>query len=656
MEEFSASDTQYQPQIDVNESSELNPDIHPNLDSTENTNSAKSSNVHLDIDNQPHVMGFTPRAPRKDVPLPTIEAIENFKPHNDCCVSNILWSIFVGWWVSLFYIVTGIFFFITVYGYRHGIFCFKMASYVIFPFGRYATANSQPSGPENWFTKALWILFFPIYGIGVLAGIAVSWELTYYIPMSKFLLRILKLSFEQPTKIDIVRLKNHNPQQGKFPVAMTHSSGAGIYFRFTIMGFEVPYINMCPFILLALVCGFVPTKNAIISDPIFGSCVAMIGAIPCAYFIGIAVDDLSHQLGIIIGAILNSTFLAIVELILYYFSLRKSDLADAVRSAITGAFLMNLLIIPGVGMFAAGLKWNEVVLNRKSQSISGTFMMLAVVAVLFPSIFYHIHSGSIISCDECHVGNLTSLINSTNITAITIPDKYNSAVDNVRCSLCHPRELSDIEADPIYKKYAEPLMWVMTALMPIIYSLGVFFSLKTHAHLFIYESKEESEPPPMNKWVDIIVLMASTVAFSIMAHVMTDKIPEAIERMNLSPRFVGLVFYTLIPNAAEYMNAIKFALHGNIGLSIEIGNQGATLTSMVELPILVLISYILHKTTHSVLFTLIFPVIDICAILIAVVLRNSILTEKSVNYLTGLSFLIIFLLISIVYYFELSDL
>lgn len=657
MEEFSATDPQYHPQVDLSEPLVNNNDPNENLQGHQSPpNQADTdSNVHLDTDTQPHVMGIIPRAPRTDVSLPAIEAMENFKPHANCCISNVLWSILIGSWISVFYFVTGILFMLTIYGYQHGIYCFKMASYVIFPFGRYATTCSQPKGPENFFTKLLWVLFFPLYGVGCLLGMAISWELTYYIPMSKFLYRVLKFSFEQPTKIDIVKLKNHNPQQGKFPTLMAHSSGAAIYFRFSLFGFEVPYLNMCPFIIIALVCGFIGHTDTLISDPIFGSVVAMVGAIPCAYLIGICVDDLSHQLSIIVGAILNSTFLAVVELILYYFSLRKSDLADAVRSAITGAFLMNLLIIPGVGMFAAGLKWNEIVLNKKSQSISGTFMMLAVVAVLFPSIFYHIHSGSTISCDQCSIANITnSLVNGT--MSYINGTKYLSNVDDISCSLCHSRELTDIEADPIYKKYAEPLMWVMTALLPIIYVIGVYFSLKTHPHLFIYESKEEGEPYSMNKWVAIVILMASTVAFSLMAHVMTDKIPEAIERMNLSPRFVGLVFYTVIPNAAEYMNAIKFAVNGNIGLSMEIGNQGATLTSMVELPILVLLSYILHKTTHSVLFTLIFPVIDICAVLIAVVLRNSILTEKSVNYLTGLSFLIIFLLISIVYYFEISDL
>jgi Ca2+:H+ antiporter len=146
--------------------------------------------------------------------------------------------------------------------------------------------------------------------------------------------------------------------------------------------------------------------------------------------------------------------------------------------------------------------------------------------------------------------------------------------------------------------------------------------------------------------------MASTVMFCLMANVMTGKIPFVIEELGLSQRFVGLVFYTLIPNAAEYMNAIKFALNGNIGLSMEIGNQGAILTAMLEMPALVLVSYIMHILSDTKMFTLIFPLIDIFCVIVAVFLRNSILTEKAVNYFTGIAFLIIFLLISVVYYFE----
>lgn len=638
------------------------------IEPSEIKNSNDLPDVHIDIDHEPHIMGFTPRAPRQEISLPTIEAMESFKSHKNICISNIIWSILIGWWVSLIYCITGIIFFITIYGYQHGIYCFKMASYIIYPFGKYATIDPTPRGPENAFTQILWILLFPIYGLGSLLGSAISWELTYYIPMCKFLLRIIKLSFTRPTTIDIVKLVNKNPQPNRFPTLLVHSSGSWMYFKFTLYSFEVPYLNMIPFIILALICGFIGETDNFISNPMFGSVVAMIGAIPCAYLIGICVDDLSHQMGLIVGSILNSSFLAIVELILYYFSLRKSDLSDVVRAAITGAFLMNLLIIPGVGMFAAGLKWNEVILNKKSQSISGTILMLGVSAVLFPSIFYHIHSSTVIECSKCfYVGEmnqtkpnlnvvkstfskLTSLFTSS--TSLSISTSNGTILKNINCSLCQSKELVNIEEDPVYKKYTEPLMWCMTAVMPIIYILGVFFSLKTHPQIFVYENKEEGQPAGMNKWVAIVLLLISTVAFSLMAHVMTDKIPEAIEELHLSPRFVGLVFYTLIPNAAEYMNAIKFALNGNIGLSMEIGNQGALLTAMIELPVLVVISHILNKAFHSVLFTLVFPIIDVCAVLTSTFLRNSILIEKSVNYLTGLSFLIIFLLISIVYFFE----
>jgi Ca2+:H+ antiporter len=320
-------------------------------------------------------------------------------------------------------------------------------------------------------------------------------------------------------------------------------------------------------------------------------------------------------------------------------------MADVVRAAVTGAFLMNLLIIPGFGMLAAGLKWHEVVLNKKSQSISGTFLLLSVMAVLFPSIFYHAHAYNVLECTHCQYG---SLDDPTNGTTYSLAD--------LNCTACDVTELKDIDSDPVYKTYAMPLMIMMAALMPIIFILGIVFSLKTHSHIYEPDPDAPHEAGPsgqMRTSVAIVILIVSTVVFSGMAHVITEKIPKVIEDFGLSQRFVGLVFYTLIPNAAEYMNAIKFALNGNIGLSMEIGNQGAILTALIEMPALVALSAVVHSINRDApMFTLIFPLIDIFCVIIAVLLRNSILAEKSVNYFTGTSFLIIFLLISVVYYFE----
>jgi Ca2+:H+ antiporter len=459
--------------------------------------------------------------------------------------------------------------------------------------------------------------------------------------MAKFLLSLIKVCFDQPSAVDVLNLSGMQPQRDHLPILITYQSGSGLYFRYTVLAFEVPYLNLIPCCVLAFASELAPPESAL-WEPAFGATMGIIGALPCAYLIGICVDELSHQLGLVLGAILNSIFLTIVELILYYFSLKKG-LADVVRSAVTGCFLMNLLIIPGFGMLAAGLKWNEVVLNKRSQAISGTFLFLSVSAVLFPSVFYHVHETQNYDCGNCTLANLTE-----------IPD-YDF---DFTCNLCNSSAVN-MNVDPVYQQYGSHLMATMAIGMPLIYCIGVFFSLKTHAHIYEPDHDQPHEAGPageMSKVVALVVLILSTGVFSLMAHVITDKIPELIDQIGLSQRFVGLVFFTLIPNAAEYMNAIKFALNGNIGLSMEIGNQGAILTALIEFPALVLLSYVMQKLSddndHMNGFTLVFPYMDVFCVIIAVLLRNSILMEKSINWFTGTSFLIIFLLISFVYFFE----
>lgn len=584
------------------------------------------SSVHIDTDDVPHVMGLRPQPPRQDLNLPTIEALESFKQHRMFSVSNIIWTILVGWWVALAFVLMGVIFLVTIVFYKNGLFCFRAAWFILFPFGKIAYTKSTEKC--SIITRIGFYLFAPLYGTICLIGTGVSWELVYFIPMAKTIWKLLVLCLtENPSYI---YFGSATTNKTSFPLMMCSQSGSWYYFKFTVYGFEVIYLNFIPFIFLSLLVGFINFGHTGLGDPILGSLFSLFGACPAAYFIGVCVDDLSKTLGIIIGSILCSVFLALIELILYYFSL-KTGLVDITRAAITGAFLMNLLIIPGVAMLAAGIKWKETILNRKAQSIGGYFLLLAIISMLFPSVFYHIHGGSKSFCNECQLQE-----NNTQIA----------------CNYCVSGEILNIVDDPIYKQYGEPLQYVISILMPSIYIISFIFSVRTHAHIYVVEHNEEHQKG-MSTPVAIILLIISTVTFSIMAHVMTDKMPEALEKLHLSERFVGLIFYTLIPNAAEYMNAIKFALNGNIGLSMEIGNQGAILTSLVEMPALMLISLILYKLHQvNVMFTLIFPLIDIFSIVTAVFLRNAILMEKKINYSTGLSFLIIFLLISVVYYFE----
>jgi Ca2+:H+ antiporter len=198
------------------------------------------SSPHRDEADQPYFFGIRPMPARAAVPTPDIDIVSRGSNPSFFSFANILWSLLVGSWIAIFYAVTGILFCITIYGFRHGVYCFKMASFIIYPFGRYASRNDVPRGPENGCTKFLWILFSPIYGLATLLGMALSWELVYYIPMAKFLWQMVQLSFDGPTCIDILTLENQNPQRGSHPALLTYASGSAIYLRYTVLGFEVP--------------------------------------------------------------------------------------------------------------------------------------------------------------------------------------------------------------------------------------------------------------------------------------------------------------------------------------------------------------------------------------------------------------------------------
>lgn len=455
--------------------------------------------------------------------------------------------------------------------------------------------------------------------------------------MAKFITNLIPIIFKNIHRLHIGKLVNENPEVGHMPVALTYKSGGFIYFKYNVFSFEVIYLNLYPFIILSLYYGLLGSI-----EPVAGTLISIIGTVPCMYVIGVCTEIVSSRCGLVLGSLINAGFTGFVELILFYFSIKK-ELGDVVRAAVTGAFLMNLLVIPGLSMLAAGIKWKEIKLNRKVQSVSGTFLFLAIVAVFFPAIFYGIYGHSRIRCKECygHQGNFVLRNN-----------QY------ANCSHCSIKSLDNLDDDQIYTKMARPLMYTVSCFMPVVYAVGLLFSMKTHKYIYDeFEAEQAGEEgenagASLKTWVCVIILLISCVLFSFVSEILTDFMPEAIGKMGLTERFVGLVFYTIVPAVAEFMNAVRFALEGNMGLSLEIGNQGAMVVSLIQMPALVLMSVLIGSKSSKGSFTLIFEMIDVFAVIISVLLRNSMLMENSINYFTGFAFLVVFLLIAIVYYFD----
>ena len=71
-------------------------------------------------------------------------------------IGNILWMIFEGLWLALGWLLAGLLLCITIIGIPFGIQCFKIAGFVLCPFGK---EINYGSGTGNFLFNIIWIIF-----------------------------------------------------------------------------------------------------------------------------------------------------------------------------------------------------------------------------------------------------------------------------------------------------------------------------------------------------------------------------------------------------------------------------------------------------------------------------------------------------------------
>ena len=73
-------------------------------------------------------------------------------------IGNILWALFGGRFIALYYFVVGLLLCLTVVGIPFGLQLMKMAGFALWPFGHEVQAGPQDSGCLSVFMNILWII------------------------------------------------------------------------------------------------------------------------------------------------------------------------------------------------------------------------------------------------------------------------------------------------------------------------------------------------------------------------------------------------------------------------------------------------------------------------------------------------------------------
>ena len=271
---------------------------------------------------------------------------------------------------------------------------------------------------------------------------------------------------------------------------------------------------------------------------------ACLGVLPLAGYMGEATEHLAHRTGPTIGGLLNATFGNAAELIIAIVALR-AGLVDLVKASITGTILGNLLLVLGLAIIAGGIDRKALRFNRTSAGMSAGMLALAVVALVFPALFYGLHREASARVSELRMSEAVAVV------------------------------------------------------LLISYGCSLLFTLKTHRRMFSGEAHPTG-------WTGLERGPGACRAgrghsggggeAELLVHAAT----ASAEALGLSTVFLGLILIPIIGNAAEHAAAVVVARKGQIDLGLQIALGSSTQVALLVAPMLVFAGLLLGREMNLV--------------------------------------------------------
>ena len=315
--------------------------------------------------------------------------------------------------------------------------------------------------------------------------------------------------------------------------------------------------------------------------------------IPLAALMGRATEQLAERLGEGVGGLLNATFGNAAELIIAIVALR-AGLFDLVKASITGSIIGNLLLVFGASALWGGVKFQRQEFNRTAAGLSTTLLVLSAVSLFIPAIFH-----------------------------LVVPPTAGLA----------ERTLS-VE---------------ISVVLIVTYVLSLFFSLRTHRHLYVGQVSSEDHgkhAPTGSVWRAVGLLLASTVAIAVMSEMLVGAVEETAAVFGMNEVFVGVILVALIGNAAEHSSAILMAGKNKMDTAITIAVGSSIQIALFVAPVLVFLSYFVAPQPMDLRFT----TLEVVAVGISVWIMSTIAQDGESHWMEGVQLLAVYIILGLAFF------
>jgi Ca2+:H+ antiporter len=322
--------------------------------------------------------------------------------------------------------------------------------------------------------------------------------------------------------------------------------------------------------------------------------------IPLAGLIGQATEALATHVGPRVGGLLNATLGNAAELIITIVAIRegvvnpavRDKLLELVRASLTGSILGNILLVLGFSILLGGLRHGIQKFNRTHAGVNSTLLLLAVAAMIIPSLFSH-----------------------------TIDQVNHAAV--------------------------EYLSLGVAGVMIVLYILALAFQFNRPAELTYDEefAAAKQQAPHWSVRKAGIVLVLSTVAIAWMSEILVGTVEHLVTEIGIPSFFLGIIIIPIIGNVAEHLVSVQVALKNKMELSLAISVGSSLQIALFVAPLLVFISLLMGNP-----LTLVFNQFELIALMVAVLIAGWVSMDGESNWLEGAMLLAIYAIIGLAFF------
>lgn len=323
--------------------------------------------------------------------------------------------------------------------------------------------------------------------------------------------------------------------------------------------------------------------------PLLTFAAAAVGIIPLAGFMGRGTEELAARAGTRVGGLINGTLGNAAELIITFFAIR-AGLLELVKASITGSILGNLLLVMGASLLVGGARHGIQRFDRSQAGLDATMLILAVIALVIPSLFGH-----------------------------TIEAVNHDAV--------------------------EYLSLGVAGMMILVYGLSLFYSFR-HLNDGSWEEGHHAHTPTWPVWKAVVVLLLSTAFIAWLSEVLVSEIEAVVEHLGWTEFFIGVVLVPIVGNVAEHLVAVQVAARNQMDLSLGVSIGSSLQVALFVAPFLVFLSLAMGNP-----LTLVFNQFELIALVVAVMIAALVALDGESNWMEGVQLLVVYVILAMAFFF-----